>query len=116
MRYAEANPLRAKMVEKAQAWPWSSFGGGAAKDGTKVQLERCPVDKPSDWAAVVNEPIDPPVVARMHLSVTRGQPYGTERWTKKIARRSTLQDPWRPKKKGKKSKKVRKTTRPGLSK
>ena len=38
MRYAEANPLRAKMVEKAEAWPWSSFGGGTAGDGTKVQL------------------------------------------------------------------------------
>jgi hypothetical protein len=29
---AVTNPLRAKMVEKAEAWPWSSFGRGTAKD------------------------------------------------------------------------------------
>jgi putative transposase len=103
MRYAEANPLRAKMVEKAEAWPWSSFGRGTAKDGTRVQLEPCPADKPSDWAAVVNERIDPLVLERVQLSLKRGRPYGTERWTEKTAKRlgleSTLHDPWRPKKK-----------------
>jgi putative transposase len=115
MRYAEANPLRAKMVEKAEAWRWSSFGGGTAKDGTKVQLEPCPVDKPSDWGAVVNEPMDLPQLARVQLSVKRGQPYGAERWTQRIAKRlgleSTLQDPWRPKKKSNKARKNKRATR-----
>jgi putative transposase len=86
MRYAEANPLRAKIVEKAEAWAWSSFGGGTAKDGTRVQL-----------------------------SLKRGRPYGTERWTEKTAKRlgleSTLHDPWRPKKK-----KARKRKRTGRTK
>jgi hypothetical protein len=75
MRYAEANPLRAKMVEKAEAWPWSSFGGGTARDGTTVQLEPCPVDKPSDWAEVVNEAMDPLVLERVQLSLQRGRPF-----------------------------------------
>jgi len=64
------------------------------------------------WAAVVNEPIAPPMLERMQLSVKRGQPYGTERWTQRIAKclglESALQNPWRPKKK---DKKARKTTR-----
>src|ERR1700722_8908330 len=96
MRYAEASRLRAKMVKKAEAWPWSSLGGGSAKDGTKVALKPSPMDKPTDWAALVNEPIDAPVLARMQLSAKRGQPYGAERWTQTIAKRrglqSTLQD------------------------
>jgi putative transposase len=106
MRYAEANPLRSKMVEKSEAWRWSSFGGGTAKDGTRVQLEPRPVDKPSDWAAVANEPMEPAVLERVRLSVKRGRPYGTEPWMVKTVKRlgleSTLRDPWRPNKTKKK--------------
>jgi putative transposase len=103
------------MVEKAEAWPWSSFGGGAARDGTTVQLERCPVDKPSDWAEVVNEAMDPLVLERVQMSLQRGRPYGTEPWTIKTVKRmgleSTPRDPWRPKKKKKKARTAKRRVR-----
>jgi hypothetical protein len=34
------------------------------------------VDKPSDWLALVNEPIGSPQLEKLRLGVNRGQPYG----------------------------------------
>src|SRR6266480_6226189 len=55
MRYVESNPLRAKMVRRAENWPWSSLGGAPGPDGVKVQLEDWPVPRPRDWGEIVNE-------------------------------------------------------------
>jgi putative transposase len=111
MRYAEANPLRANMVEKAEAWRWSSIGRGTAGDGTKLELEPWPMEKPSHWLALVNQPIESPQLDKLRLGVNRGQPYGGALWTAKTAKRlglqSTLRDPWRPKKQGKKRRKAK---------
>ncbi len=106
LRYAEANPLRARMVDRAERWPWSSLGGGSGIKGARVQLEPWPVERPSDWPRIVNEPIVEREIDRLRQSVKRGQPYGEEQWTKKVAKRlgleSTLRDPWRPRKQQKK--------------
>ncbi len=102
MRYVEGNALRAGMVERAEAWPWSSLGGAAGSDQTKVQLAGWPVEKPRRWAERVNEMLDEPTLGRLRQSIARGRPYGDEKWTARVARRygleSTLRDPWRPKK------------------
>jgi hypothetical protein len=50
----------------------------------------------------------------VQLSLKRGPPHGTERWTEKTDKRlgleSTLHDPWRPKKKkARKRKRTRRT-------
>ncbi len=39
LRYAELNPVRAKMVPEAVAWPWSS-AGGALRNGRSRPLSR----------------------------------------------------------------------------
>jgi putative transposase len=106
MRYVEANPLRAGMVQQAQAWPWSSLGGAAGSDGVKVQLATWPVSRPPRWQQQVNELVDARTLARVHLSIARGRPFGDDSWTARVARRygleSTLRDPWRPRKTPKK--------------
>jgi putative transposase len=98
LRYVEANPLRAKRVERAEQWRWSSLSNG---EQYSVQLERGPVDRPANWAETVNEPLQDAESQRLRLSVNRGQPYGPAPWTAQIAKRlgleSTLRDPWRPK-------------------
>ena len=104
LRYVEANPLRARMVERAEAWRWSSLGGGGAADGTRVELEPWAVDRPAaaEWLAIVNEPLAEPEVDRLRVCVKRGRPYGRQAWVERIARRlgleSSMRDPWRPKK------------------
>jgi putative transposase len=46
LRYVEANPLRAKLVTRAEAWRWSSLGSNEKKT---VQLTPWPTDRPEDW-------------------------------------------------------------------
>ena len=98
----EGNPLRARMVERAQEWPWSSLGAAPGSDQVKVQLSPWPVDKPGDWADRVNEFVEPQTLERVRLSIARNRPYGDDQWIARVAKRhgleSTLRDPWRPKK------------------
>ncbi len=104
MRYVESNPLRAKMVGRAEKWPWSSLGGANGSGEVKVQLEEWPVERPRNWVGIVNEPMEEGEVERVRVSVKRGRPYGGEKWVRrvvgKLGLQTTLRDPWRPKKKG----------------
>ena len=103
MHYVESNPLRARMVRRAQDWPWSSLGGAAGSNGVKVELEKWPVDRPRNWVATVNERMDEKELERLRASVKRERPFGGEKWVRKVVRRMglewTVRDPWRPKKK-----------------
>jgi len=67
-----------------------------------LELEPWPVGKPSDWTAMVNESIDKAELAKVRMAVDRGQPFGGDSWTGRIARRlglePTLRNPWRPRK------------------
>jgi putative transposase len=102
MRYVEANPLRAGIVQQAQAWPWSSLGGAPGSDQVKVQLADWPIPRPPRWAQQVNQLVDARTLARVRLSVARGRPFGEDAWTARVAKRygmeSSLRDPWRPRK------------------
>ncbi len=89
LRYVEANPLRAKMVERAQDWHWSSLG--CQKELARQLLDDWPIDRPRNWTALVNEPMDPAAVKRVALSFERGRPLGSDPWTLKMAGRMGLQ-------------------------
>ena len=70
--------------------------------GTKLELAPWPVERPSNWTAMVNEPIDKAELTKVRVRVDRGQPFGGDSSAGRIARRlgveSTLRNPWRPKK------------------
>jgi putative transposase len=89
LRYVEANPLRAKMVERAQDWQWSSLG--CPKDTAKELLDEWPIDRPRNWTALVNEPVGPVELKRLQLSFERGRPLGSDPWTLKMAGKMGLQ-------------------------
>jgi putative transposase len=99
--YVEANPLRARMVARAQDWRWSSLGGGAGVDGKRVQLTQWPVARPAGWVERVNAMVANEQLERLRLCIRRSRPFGDDAWVRRTARRlgleSTLRDPWRPK-------------------
>jgi putative transposase len=104
-RYIEANPLRAKLVQKAEAWPFSSLGqraGDTPASNLKppLILADWPVERPRDWLAKVNRPMRKADLDRLHESVNRGRPFGDDRWVAKTAARlglgNTLRNPGRP--------------------
>jgi putative transposase len=104
-RYVERNPLRARLVRRAEAWRWGSLG----RERTSAQrpavlrplLADWPVPRPADWRALVNRAQSAAEVEAIRTSVQRGRPFGDPQWLEDVTRRfdlgSTLQPRGRPK-------------------
>lgn len=100
-RYVEANARRAGLVERAEDWVWSSLHP-RKEEARPFKLSPWPVDRPRKWIETVNEEMDEETLARLRVSVRKGQPFGGDAWTTRTARRlgleSTLRGPGRPRK------------------
>jgi len=105
VRYVERNPLRAKLVTRAEEWAWSSLSWRPTGKRPEL-LSDGPVVIPRNWLSLVNQPQTEDEVAAMQRSIARGTPFGDDRWTKRIAARleleSTLRSRGRPRKHPKK--------------
>jgi putative transposase len=133
-RYVERNPLRAKLVARAEAWPWGSLHRRAAAAGTagtagaaggraaaaaaagarsgavrgaatgastgtvgaEIVLSPWPVTMPRQWLELVNRPMSGREERAMAVSIGRGRPLGSERWTATTVSRLGLQWTIRP--------------------
>ena len=96
LRYVERNPLRARLVRRAETWPWGSLRGRNADAVAPAFLRAGPCPLPTDWADVVNSAQPTDELDRIRASVNRGTPYGDERWTKRAATRLGLESSLRP--------------------
>ncbi|GJL71964.1 MAG: hypothetical protein NMNS01_11630 [Nitrosomonas sp.] len=97
IRYVERNPVRAKIVTKAEEYPWSSAAmhrGLSVKDNEvlsketdwKEQCEQIP-----DWSTWLAEGDDHQKLEMIRRNVEKDLPCGTEKfsaWLEKIAGRS----------------------------
>jgi putative transposase len=103
-RYVERNPLRARLVSRAEQWRWSSLWRW--HEGTAAQkrlLSAWPVRRAANWLQHVNAPQTEAELSALRRSVTRGCPFGEEHWSnqmvKKLQLESTIRPQGRPKKK-----------------
>ena len=106
LRYVERNPLRARVVRRAEKWPYSSLHA-ATKAAVKqvsgqVALDSGTVKHDAAWVGRVNAVMSPVELADLRRCVTRNAPYGSPSWTAKTARalglESSLRARGRPKK------------------
>jgi len=103
-RYVEQNPLRARLVNRAEDWPWSSLGLRTTRisQTTGLMLSEWPVPRPADWLFMVNETPSRQELETLRLSAQRGRPFGNKSWQTWIAERlgleSTLHSRGRPRK------------------
>lgn len=97
-RYVERNPVRAKLVDKAEDWPWSSLWQRLHPSEGRGRPHLCewPVARPENWGAWVNRPETPAELEAARDSVTRGRPYGTASWQRRIAAKLGLESSFRP--------------------
>ena len=105
MRYVERNPLRANLVDRAQDWPWGSLHRRLQGDAEQQAiLTDSPVSLGGNWAKHVNQPQTEAELIALQASVSRGRPFGSETWCKKVAKQMglehTYRSPGRPRKKG----------------
>jgi len=100
-RYVERNPLRARLVPRAEDWRWSSCWL-REHEPTNGVLEEWPVARPSDWVSILNASEEPQELENVRTALVRGRPLGDETWVFKTAKiigtDSHLRRPGRPRK------------------
>ncbi len=91
-RYVECNPLRAGLVERCDAWQWSSLWRRTHGDAeSRRLLSRWPLPLPRTWLDHVQQPQHESELAAVRRSIERGSPLGDADWTKRIAKRLGLE-------------------------
>ncbi len=104
LRYIEANPLRAKIVRRAEEYPWSSYRAhGDGKSDVLIDalslhdgLSSNPVTRRRKWAGKVHRPIAEGKLAAIRRCSESGRPYGDKAWLKRLAKRLDLDLTIRP--------------------
>jgi len=104
LRYIEANPLRAKIVERAEEYPWSSYphhGAGQADELVDrlilyEELSATPAARQRKWAEKVHRPIEEQALAAIRRASATGRPYGNPVWVERLAKKLDLDLTIRP--------------------
>jgi putative transposase len=97
LRYVERNPLRAKLVKRAEDWRWGScFARQQRGHPLNSLLSDWPVDRPRRWLEFVNEPQTPAEEALVLASIERSRPLGDQAWVQRTAGKLHLQQSLRP--------------------
>ena len=88
IRYVERNPVRAKMVRKAERYPWSSAAAncGLRDDGvlTRNTKWRKQLDQMADWRAWLAEGEEADQLSVLRRNIDKGLPCGSERFITKL--------------------------------
>ena len=84
-RYVEANALRAGLATRAEEWRWGSLWHHL-HGNPRGLLDEWPVDRPENWAELVNEPLAEEKLTVLRTSVVRGRPYGRIDWVERMAK------------------------------
>ena len=71
MRYVEANALRARLVEQAQAWEWGSLWDRTTGER---DLLRPSLPLPEGWELIVNTPLQAPDLQAIRRPLKTGRP------------------------------------------
>jgi putative transposase len=95
LRYIEANPLRAGLVQRAEDWPWSSLHHWLHGDGLNL-LDPWPIQRPANWLELVNEPLPEDRLQHIRASVKRGNPLGEAAWVQQMAQQMGIESTLRP--------------------
>lgn len=78
-RYVERNPLRANLVESAEAWRYSSLWQWR-HERADAPLAPWPLSRPAGWLEHVNAVQSEAELAALRTCVTRGVPFGHLAW------------------------------------
>jgi REP-associated tyrosine transposase len=87
LRYVEANPLRAGLVETAEQWKWSSLTLRRRDEWQDVFDHDKQVELPTDWPAIVNGALPEPELRQLRASARVGMPFGDADWLQEIKKR-----------------------------
>ena len=91
-RSTERNAQRARLVERAEAWPWGSLWQRTHETSEKrPELSTGPVSLPHDWTEWVNAQLTVAEEGAIRRCSRRGQPFGRETWVEAMVKHHSLQ-------------------------
>jgi putative transposase len=97
LRYVERNPVRPTMVRRAENWRWGSCHVRQHRSHELYPLlSEWPVQTPSNWLQIVNEPQSEEDQALVQDSIKRNRPLGSEPWVLQTARQLGIEQSLRP--------------------
>lgn len=103
VRYVERNPVRAGLVEHAEAYPWSSAAAHCGlREDPLLAADFPPPDVIEDWSAWLAEDGDPETEDRIRRQTHTGRPCGAAAFLDQLE--SLLHRTLRPRKRGRKPK------------
>jgi hypothetical protein len=86
------NALRAKLVDRAEDWQWSSlWRRERGNSNQKRWLGRCPMLLPRRWLESVNDPQTEAELEALRRCGKRGQPFGGAEWVASTAKELGLE-------------------------
>lgn len=91
-RYVERNPLRAKLVQRAEDWRWGSLWRKSFGNVKTLNLiSDLPLEPPTNWVDWVNEPELSDDLTALRNSANRGTAFGHPSWVRRTAHLLNLQ-------------------------
>ena len=88
VRYVERNPVRAGLVRRAEAYPWSSARSRVAGTADPLLSAGCPlVDAIADWADYLASPDDQDWMEDFRAATRSGRPVGSASFVELIEAR-----------------------------
>ena len=103
LRYIALNPVRARLVEQAEDWPWSSTRAHLAREDDHVVKVAPALERVGDFAAFLGEPFDEALsYAALRKAESVGRPIGSPEWLADMEAHTGLT--LRPQKRGPKPK------------
>ncbi|MCF7957370.1 MAG: transposase [Phycisphaerae bacterium] len=102
LRYVESNAKRAKLVNRAEDWQWSSFYASCRLDLFPF-LTSGPLQRPQNWQALLNQEQPEKEIEQIKLSLNRQRPLGDPKWLEKTVQELGLEYTIRPRGRPKKN-------------
>ena len=85
VRYVENNPVRAKIVERAEEYRWSSARGHVEKGSDPLLTGECRLEEVvGEWRAYLCEKDDVLIIENLHKNSLTGRPCGGDRFMQTI--------------------------------
>ena len=87
IRYIESNPVRAKLVKKAENWQWSSTKAHLSKNKGKSIFTLADVAnyiEVDDWREYLSQKEDESIIAKIRSNTLSGKPLGNEIFISKL--------------------------------
>lgn len=87
-RYVALNPVRARLVERAEHWPWSSARAHlAGRDDPLVEVSPL-LKRLGDFAAFLGSAEDQQATRALRVAETTGRPVGNADWISALEART----------------------------